>query len=392
MQVYNDELYKEFSMQNWETIYLLSREIQLLPNLRSIILTQNTWMSNQFFYQTRLPWLVLLISPSLRNLTTRVVNVQTPPVFSVAGAAYLLRSLVKTCPRLQSLDLFPTHKLQPFYQDQIFLSEVGEEYDGLNWFRHLSVLTDLQSVKITVPIPQQSGLEVLGGLPQLERLELTLLPEDSNQSQSILTLPSNAFPCLRYLALYRLPDLKFFRALWILGPMVADLDSIKIHFDKYLWPDLMCSQNLTDMVSLICKHSPCISDLAIYPPYEGNGNETSEIIYTLLSRLPLRRLCFAPVTPTILDIGYHITTYPLLQRLELPTPWTRLLDLRPLAQSLPNLNYLVLKLTISCQQWKDSKPDTTTPCCFQPIRLCVIDVFFDEESDIIELSEREIKK
>ncbi|KAG8711293.1 hypothetical protein FRC08_016060 [Ceratobasidium sp. 394] len=390
MEVYNHELYKDYTVQNWKTIYRFSRETQLLPNLHSLVLTQSSWISHQFFYQTRLPWLILFNPPSLQNFTTCVANIQNPPTFSVVGASCLLRNLTNACPGLQSLDLFPTLSMEPFYQDRMFLSELGEEEEGPEWFRHLLRLENLQSLRITMPLPQQAGLDVLGQLPRLEHLELTLLPEHFDKDQPHLILSPDAFPCLQRLALDRLPDLKFFRALWSLHEVSADLESISIHFDKYRWPDLMNYRELFEMVSIICECSPQITDLAIYPPYEGKGTETSEIIYTLLSSLPLTRLCFAPVTPTVLELGHHTAVYPELRKLELYTPWTRLVDLRPIARCFPNLEYLALKLTATCQQWNDACSNPT-PYRSGPISLSVIDVFFSDEWEGKKVNESELE-
>ncbi|KAG8751654.1 hypothetical protein FRC12_012354 [Ceratobasidium sp. 428] len=392
MEVYNNELYKDYTVENWKTIYHFSRETQLLPNLHSLILTQNIWITNQFFYQSRLPWLILFNPPCLQNFTTCVTDAQNPPTFSAVGASCLLRSLTNACPGLQSLDLFPTTSMEPFYQDRMFISDLGEEDEGAEWFRHLLRLENLQRICTTVPTLQQAGLDVFGQLPRLEHLELTLLAENFDQDQPSLTLSPDAFPRLRQLALNRLPDLKFFKTLWRLDAVSAYLDSISIRFDKYRWPEPMSYRELYDMISIICECSPCISDLALYPPYEGKSNETSDIIYALLSSLPLTRLCFAPVTPSVLDLGNRTSIYPELRRLELPTLWTRLVDLRLIAQCFPNLDYLALELTATPQQWTDACANPATPYHSRTISLLVVDVFLHGEQHGRKVKEHEIER
>ncbi|QRV83241.1 hypothetical protein RhiJN_11257 [Ceratobasidium sp. AG-Ba] len=381
IEVYNNELYKEYTVQNWQTIYNFSKETCLLPNLQSLVLTQSTWISNQFYYQTRLPWLILFNNPSLKSFTTCVANVQNPPIFSAIGASCLLRCLANSCPSLQSLDLYPTLSLEPFYQDRMFLSEFkdSEDDESVSWFERLPSLTNLRSLRITVPVPHQFGLEALGRLPRLENLELTLLPEHFDNDQLNLMLPLESFPSLCRIALYRLPDLKFFKAIWHLNSMTSNLNAIVIHFDKYRWPDLMGYRELSEMVDIICERSTYINDLTIYPPYEGKGNETSEILFKLLSSLPLTRLCFAPVTPTVLNFGHRSTIYPELRKLELNTPWTRLADLHAVARCFPNLEYLALKLTATSQQWGDARASVATSNHSQAIELWVVDVFFSDE-------------
>lgn len=387
LEIFQSEKDEDHAINEWEKLVLLSGDIQLLPNLRSLTLTKRSSPSRQTHFET--PWLASFIHPPLQVLRTIMLDGQNPPTISFPGGSFLLRTLGSTCLDLRSLEIYPTRGQELSLRDQQILAQLEEAEEGPECFRPLSGLTALRSLATTVSALQQTGLDILSHLPQLEHLELVLLDEDFNGTRSALVLPTNGFPHMRHLGLYRQPNLQFFHYVWGLDALVAKLTSVRLRFDRYHWPQLMDYEMFSGLVTILAEKSPCIINLELHPPFEGSSAEMSTAMFTLLSQLPLETLCFSPVVPSLLRVGHQPSTYPLLRKLELFKSSIEPPDLRHLAESLPSLEYLAVNLSIPPERLDDG--DRGDTALLQSIILWVKSVYLQEEPSDRTARESEIE-
>ncbi|KAJ1307034.1 hypothetical protein OPQ81_008013 [Rhizoctonia solani] len=368
------EKYFRYRLCGWKQLLAGIGDSLLLPNLRA--LTFNTCPITTMFEQQA--WLMLLLSPSLRelNLTTTSNN---HPELDASVAKLFFRCVSATL--LRRTDSPSSGHIPPSPSQITVISTGSANVEDVSWFTTVRDLTNLSKLAISMSTLGAGQLSIIGLLSQLESLELDFdihREGETITSYSTLSLPGDAFPRLRHFGLTNLPDNPSFHTIWSLKPLVSRLTSVTLHFNKYRWMNVLThDQIMSDFISPISEKSPGLVDLVIRPPeYEWNEAESSAPMFALLSRLSLTRLGFAPMMPLHLSIPYSTEKYPLLRRLELTTSWVEVADIRSLAVAFPNLDYLAVQITIYPGDFQDTE---TTPTFFQPIVLCVMSVFVEED-------------
>ncbi|KAH7327644.1 hypothetical protein B0J17DRAFT_680473 [Rhizoctonia solani] len=367
------EKYFRYRLRGWKQLLTALGNNPPLPNLRA--LSFNTRPTTTLFEQSA--WFMLLLSPSLQemNLTTTsshcALNASAAELFFISVSTTLLDIKDSSSSSNVTLASEPT----------VTISSESADVEDVRWFITVRDLPNLCKVSISMSALEAGKLSTIGQLPNLESLELDfdISSEDElTSSYTTLNLPDNAFPRLRHFGLTNLPDVSSFHAIWNLNALISHLTSITLHFNKYRWMSVLTNdQIMSDFIAPISEKSPALVDIAIYPPeYEWNEMESSAPMFGLISRLPLTRLRFAPMVPLHISIPHSTGKYPLLTRLELTKSWVEVADIKALAVTFPNLEYLAMQITVYPEDFQGVQ---SIPTSSQPIVLGIMSVFLEED-------------
>ncbi|CAE6495178.1 unnamed protein product [Rhizoctonia solani] len=369
------EKYSRYRLRGWKQLLTALGSSPLLPNLH--ILTFNTRPTTTPFEQQA--WFMLLLSPPIQELS--LITTSTSNADLNASAAELFFRCVSTT-LLGITDLPSSSNDPPPHSIRTtVISTRSDDVERISWLTTVRDLASLSQLFISMSTLRAGQLSSIGLLPRLESLELDFdVDRNGNSTSSYTTpnLPDDAFPRLRHFGLINLPDVPSFHAIWSLTPLVSNLTSVTLHFNKYRWMNVLTHDEIiSDFIHPISEKSPDLVDIAIHPPeYEWNEAESSAPMFGLIARLPLTKLRFAPMVPLHISIPRAAGEYHLLRRLELPTSWVEVADIKTLAIAFPNLEYLALQITIHPGDFEDDQPTPTSP---RPIILRVLSVFLEED-------------
>lgn len=394
-----------YRLYGWKFLFAQSINAPLLPNLRAVDFNVRT--TTTMFEQ--LAWFHLFMTPSIRELhikasyrqhrrqnewnerhylvcmprmlgTKHQLGGKDQRALPMSVSSFFLESLVACLP---SSHIAPSRSILPLPEHEIAASSFGEYLNGSRWFESLPDLTGLCDLAIPVSALGTKGLYILGLLPLLKRLELAFPMGENEPSKPTLTLPANSFPCLHHLRLTQLSDFSFVQDIWGLPAMVSKLTSAEFRFYVTNWAAvsaLKADRFMSEVLTVITERSPRIVDLSIYPPYLSAGMENSVPILHLISRLPLRRLRFAPIAPFRLYFNPNEATYPTLRHLELTSSWVELPDLRALAKMLPKLEWLAIN-RVEIPTMHLANAQSTQYQALQPITIRVRSVRLQESQE-----------
>ncbi|CAE7108216.1 unnamed protein product [Rhizoctonia solani] len=369
------EKYFRYRLRGWKQLLMALGNHPLLPNLSTLIF--NTRPTTTMFEQQA--WFMLLLSPSIRELN--LATTSSHRTYNASAAELFFRSMSTTLlgitdPSSSSMASQPSPSRQ-----NITIRTEGADVEDISWFTTVRDLANISNLVVSMSTLGAGKLSTIGLLPQLKSLELDfdiILDGESTSSYIAQHLPNDAFLRLTHFGLRNLPDPSSFHTIWNLTPLVSHLTSFALHFNKYRWMNVLTNdQIMSDFISPISEKSPNLVDLAIHPPeYEWDEAESSAPMFSLISRLPLTRLRFAPMIPLHISIPHTAGKYHLLKRLELTTSWVGVSDIKNLATTFPNLDYLAMQITIHSEDFQST---LVTPTASQPIVLYIMSVFLEED-------------
>ncbi|KAG9127669.1 hypothetical protein FRC07_011053 [Ceratobasidium sp. 392] len=275
----------------------------LLPNVMSITCTNTDRTAT-------IPWVLPFLSPSLRRLQFATLTPVFSPKLRMAESFTLLHILSEKCPNLQTLAIHPELDKRKQDTEAYALGCVPEDsraklkdqiQHGLTPF--IACISPLVSFASSSMILDQACFTTISTWPLLESLSITLDPLQGRYE--VPELPDTAFPSLKSLALYWLPDMKTFRMFWNTPVLVSKLTSVK----------LLPSGDL-------CREKGRFNRILL------------PIFTTLVERSPnLQDLWFEAVDPDAMRAWYSvpISTIEVLKKLALQRLYIEAVDLREAA-------------------------------------------------------------
>ncbi|CAE6436663.1 unnamed protein product [Rhizoctonia solani] len=371
-------------------LFAKSREGPLLPNLRSLDVP-GLELHDSF---DTLTWFVLFLSPSLQRLdVSSSLNLyRVRPQLPTYPLYLLLGAVGEFLPKDQGA-LSPTISFERA-SEQTLVSLYPEEYqEGLHWFSHIPDLTHLRELGITF-FPSLDALWdalcIIGRLPQLEQLRLEFAPSwdpvirlrrrDKDGLETVRSLDSSLFQSLRRLHLGRVPDVRFFRWLWALNPMVSRLSYARIQTQDFKTPE----EFYATVIRYIQEGSPSLTSLSVhvYDHIKTRGWDINHlkkrmgswvIACEVLSRVPLTELeLYSGGSWDLHPVAhYNNNTFPRLQHLSFLNSlelanWCILIQI---AKALPSLESLQVRPEIYCFESIDY--GDIAPISLRPIQVKV---------------------
>ncbi|KAG8717586.1 hypothetical protein FRC08_007166 [Ceratobasidium sp. 394] len=342
----------------------------LLPNLRHIIV--NTFGSAE---PEHVKWIPRLLHPDL--LSFEMYSLSAEKRRSGAREVHswldqgtcfkLIDQLSRTCPRLETLRLYPAQ---------------GEhnELQRATLYNNIANLTHLWSFTFSGATVQEELFLVLGRLPHLETLSLRA---DDSQVQSdfqdTINVPNDSFPSLRHLDLYQLNRSAMSRICSI-SPLFRRLVSASIISKgkpALLGRVATKSINSPDVIfTCLGANSPRIEHLTILP---GWGYQSClDITWLILDAFKLMPLRYLSVGTINLESRWShqndrpkitwecfLAAVPQLEELHMETKSIEWNELQLLGSWLPNLRLLVFWRIDLCK----AEPPTEAINATQPITI-----------------------
>ncbi|KAF8598580.1 hypothetical protein BDV93DRAFT_609764 [Ceratobasidium sp. AG-I] len=320
-----------YRFSGWGELMQYAKTTTLLPNLRTL-----TFGCTQSKDSSFINWIMTFLSPAVMEIYTSLPDSLSQSRLSIANTEILLKAIIKQCPSVSTLSIFPmpesysphissnetgsVHNLEPGVLGDLKYethsdtfgtmlasdsnaeinsgTDVGQLgikpmcfYDYLKFTQCLSTL----STSIIMMVPE--ALEILGSLPQLASLNVHYQFCEDVDCFDSSGLSEDSFLSLRALSL-NFCDIGCIEYIWGTTPLVNRLTSLTFNFNgeaRDSYPedsDDGLGDDFLDFLPTICSHSPNVQDFTI--DFDAAHAETSSSIpiQTLecLSTLPLRKL------------------------------------------------------------------------------------------------------
>ncbi|KAG9082119.1 hypothetical protein FRC06_005216 [Ceratobasidium sp. 370] len=264
----------------------------LLPNVTTITSTNTNGVAD-------VSWVLPFLSPSLLRLEFISVSEINNPTLAMTQSSVLLHALSEKCPKLQTLAILPESKKTKQISDQHALEYVSSDNKAKvgDRLRHglapfIYSLPPLVSFTCSDKILDHACFKTISNWPRLESLTINLDPYGGKYT--LPDLPDAAFPSLKHLALYWLPNRKTFSKFWDLPVLVSKLTSVKLFPSGDLCREKEeFTRILLPILSTLAERSPHLQDLWFWAIDSDEMRALYSIsISTLdvLKKLPLRTL------------------------------------------------------------------------------------------------------
>lgn len=292
--------FTRYDLVHWEWLLEHSEQYPLLPNIHLISLDmQDRFKSEE---KTRLPWLLMFISPSLTSF-------ETPPMWSFERklmaqnvAVCVQTVLSQRCPDLQTLELFAVNDDLMSPQDQAIFDRLVDPSIsadiGVLFAESFCSLTHLKSSMSAIDF---IGLKLFGSLPATQYLELCFEGVEPGTVKAV-DLQPDAFPSLTALHLGKLDCLEDFATLWSIAPLTRKLTSASVQIRNLNWERGEHLAPIYEVARLLCEYAPLVNDLSLRLPGPGDTIDAVKSGLQSLSKLPLEHLLL--LTPAI-PYGFH---------------------------------------------------------------------------------------
>ncbi|KAG8705290.1 hypothetical protein FRC09_003049 [Ceratobasidium sp. 395] len=233
----------------------------LLPNLLSIDAKGGVEIS----------WVLPFLSPSLLKLEFVTPTNDFDFELALMDSSVLLHLLSKKCSNLQILTIRPTSNKRKATPDPCALEYVPEASEQ---------------------ILNRSCFETISTWPLLESLFITLAPYKSGYKLP-RKLPDGAFPSLKRLDLYSLPDYETFAKFWNISALVSKLTTVRLlPSGEMCYEKKRFNRTLLPVFTSLVKQSPHLEDLwfrALDPNADACYSVPTSTL-EVLKKLPLQRL------------------------------------------------------------------------------------------------------
>ncbi|CAE6478277.1 unnamed protein product [Rhizoctonia solani] len=346
LDLYGDSKHS-YDFTGWGT--LNQRQRPLLPYLSSLTMRGAGGSRGS---GDQLMWTTLLASSTLREVRTVSSGKKRPTPSSVAPvtASLLLSQVVRQCPDLQVLSIFPEPALTNTgnHKEGIFESFLALSQPPFHVY--LPQVRQLRELASNRQILRPDVLPVVASLPLLVHLEIFTL---SIELDDDISLPENAFPSLQRLSVY-LGSNQGVTDLWRI-PALQQLTSLRIEFrdqhnDETDDPDNWARS----LLSTIAKNSPNLRHLHVnFSLCDSCEDEPCDLgdpdLLEELSTLPLETVTLESAWFGIHDpdiFNYIPTAFSRVTELRMPTLNAPLNILAYFAK-LPRLQHLVLDLYLT---------------------------------------------
>ncbi|QRV83294.1 hypothetical protein RhiJN_11310 [Ceratobasidium sp. AG-Ba] len=248
LEVYPSNV-KGYRVSGWRGLVNYAQHRTLLPNLARLTLSAFPISDHEQFL-----WIKVFLSPSLHTIQVVPQLVDGVATISTLVAGSLLGHIVKNCPKLRTLSLFPSNS-PSFHSTLDGHGYSIADFCDNSFYDRLSAL-NLSELSCTTAILSDNGIYVLGTLPLLERLTLY------SSASAIAVAKPPCTPALQHFGLYS-TYWDEIRQIWALD-LFSTLNSLTISFVDTEDSD---DEQVVDwggaLMSLIACHSPALTDLEI---------------------------------------------------------------------------------------------------------------------------------
>ncbi|KAG8702524.1 hypothetical protein FRC08_003437 [Ceratobasidium sp. 394] len=340
---------KFFKVFGWKVLISRAQKQLLLPSLHTLAIRTSCGAHGP----DQPMWIGAFASPSLVNLRVsfEYIDASNHPTISYPAASMIMKSVVAHHPKLERLGVFP-------YYEKGMHGEEGESnllafLSGNNFYEYVADLTSLREISGTLAWFNDEALLLLGELPHLETLA-AYSGDDEAGGDVTFRLPDGSFPSLRHLILHDMHVHDATSVLFYGPPLLRNLTALDVQFyliglddpDQEFDDDEWFNERLIPYL----EDTPNLTDLKIvaFPRNKAKNVvcELDEPSLLILSALPLHTLAlhYIGFADDISDLELG-TIWPGLTRLEMPSCFVSLTDLRHFA-AIPSLQYLKLRLDL----------------------------------------------
>ncbi|KAG9084768.1 hypothetical protein FS749_004972 [Ceratobasidium sp. UAMH 11750] len=273
----NNEL--SISKRQSDILHYHSARRILFPNLVSITCTHPHGHADSL-------WILPFLTPSLTSLEFIIVNPLQIPYTSTPESSIVLHLLAETCPKLQTLGIFPvsgrtisSDEYAIEYVPRNSRASVEARLEHLDPF--LASIHPLVSLTCSEQILDHACFKTISTWPSLEYLEITLDPADE---YSLPELTDTAFPSLKHLGLYWFsPDV--FDMFWSVPSLVSKLVSVKLLNGDFCSAKEFLSNILVPILSALRAGSPHLQNLWLRAVIADGMSARYEVPVSVLSDL-----------------------------------------------------------------------------------------------------------
>lgn len=331
-------------MPNAQSLLFYAQQHELLPNLEILKLTAEQSRKTESLF-----WVHVFASPSVREIWLFPNQHWESPLITASNASDLIKTIVKRCPKIQTLRAFVDRDdiAQPRGQqlNNLFANEVREPL--ANTLAHATSLTRLVG---NTTLLERDVLATLGRLPLLSSLEIFCTRHEwaENVQDSDQVLQSNdMFPMLDRLRFRNANErhLKFIRDSPIL---VARLTALHISLSVPLTRPAI--NLLLTNIPLVCQNCPQLTCLTLEFNQKRNKSAVcliSEDIFRCLERLPLTELVIS-CAALDLEVGHDrlAEAWPDMEVLIWTARSIPVVQLNLFARHMPKLRHLGLDIKL----------------------------------------------
>ncbi|KAF8595576.1 hypothetical protein BDV93DRAFT_611349 [Ceratobasidium sp. AG-I] len=331
-----------FKTTGWQALNWRRERQPLLPALSRLVVSQTGVSTVEYTQQTM--WICLLLSPSLKII--QISHALNETEISGLAASTILQGVIKTCPQLQILTLFPSNPIDvpdAKAEEQEFLLHLLEPKSVYYYFASLQNLCQLETGPLAL---ESEGLQALGSLPRLKHLVIRFSFNrtlDSDRSIPDGHRGSHLFPALEQLTLNQ-PNYEEVETVLHLKPLVQNLTRFNLSMNSEIlgWAAevvVPCLGNLVCVTELVVDFDCYPSFSAMHEYDDVSDLSTLGIFATLpLQTLDLRGAVF----DNAVDFA---ATFPNLTRLAVRNQVVSAYDLSSFA-TIPKLEYLAVSLHV----------------------------------------------
>lgn len=332
-------------VRGWRSLFQRIRNRALLPNLKTLRIDQYAVPSPVTQCTQSVMWTIALLSPSLEAIDLICEDEEEPVPVTYLAALAIMDAILKVCPTVQKLSLFPTIEIHDESDEYFPLVNLLDTKPLLSYFSELRNLTELVTSSHMIT---SEALQVLGELPRLKRLSFQ---RDFIEDIDIPgDFPDNAFPVLEHLPVW----LEFYQIEEVLGfmPLVRNITSLVVTTKVIDYSDAESDdddddENMVERLFRCLENIPHLKNLDInlgdteYLPL-GPRDISPHALYNILCQLSLRVVSLRDLI--FGDVDVLGTTFPVLSKLTLhnqPGPLSTI----PRYSAMPGLEHLGLLMT-----------------------------------------------
>ncbi|KAG8713291.1 hypothetical protein FRC09_018883 [Ceratobasidium sp. 395] len=327
LEIYRPSSRRDYQIVGWRRLLRHVQKHNLLPNLARLTMSALSMSSHDQFL-----WIRAFLSPSLNTIQVIPDADDGPCEISSLVAGSLLGQIIKSCPNIRSISLFPSTSTSVSETNGF----VAADFCDSSFYDRLSALR-LTELGCTTQILSEDSIHVLESLPLLERLDLF------SADIEIVAVNLSSPPPLKHLGVY-LVDWHEIQEIWKLN-IFATLASIVILLREHYDFDWSTNDEWGNrFITLVCSRSPALASISLdFGPTGYSLNQLSSL--DSMAKLPLTAVCFKSLESMGDEVVENmVTVFPMAIKLEFYDMDFRFDELIHLAK-LPRLQHILIGLS-----------------------------------------------
>lgn len=328
-----------YSLLTRDWLLRYSEQHPLLPNLRSLTLTiRGNWISSE---GSLLHWLLMFLSPSLTSFRAPHFHLRSLSLMARNVSVCVYGALSKRCANIQTVEMYPTNDDTLSAEDQAIFNRLVDSSVYMDVRRlFMASFHSLTHLATSVVVANRTGLDVFGRLPKLQRLDLYFSGVEPGKVKAA-ELDPEAFSSLEALSLWNIGCMEDFAIFWAQAPLTHKLKTARVDFEKLAWKRNEDITLLGEVATLLCEHSPFVTNLRLQVPRPRDSIETLAAALREVSKLPLENLeIVAPAEHLEFHQALSPGLFPHVRQLSLPYEAVEGANLSFYAKGFPSLQVL----------------------------------------------------